>query len=675
MAYDLPARFYCLQPATSESTPTLPTAQILPGRDNNDNNPIRQAHGKGTDVIRHDELSDKPPLSIRAADAAARWPASVDNGNHASSLPIDVPVNSSNDSLAFAANLPTHDSHFHERSPLEGFLQNRRTSITFNPQVTLDSGHYHRLEDPLPRLEIGSRQRRRSLLQELSRLSPRSPLSRSFSDPDGVNDSSFAANSLDAQIEKDRQGFKTEPPENHHRYSLLHATDYGLEHAKEQKDLEQGASLTSASTASLLQSEIQTPRDGPMDCLVSPISPFSPFHHPTSLDESSTWPVLQRQGSAPHAKSCSFGRKELGRQGRRQSSRRSTASSMSPATAFLNKFAGEEAVTEPDAEGQLVGEYVLGNTVGFGGFSVVKKAFTIEGDERICRAVKIVRKHVEGKEDMENEQFQAEFERQIGLWRCLAHRHILSLIGVHVTNFATFCFTGFSSGGTLFDLVRANRKGLGAEITRRYSFQLASAIRYLHEDMRIVHRDIKLENCLIDFSEPGSVAHGGNILLADFGLAEFVIDENTRDSPDPYENIVERPIPEDFGESENGTTITGTLEYASPELILGPPGFLSRVVDVWALGVVIYALIVGSLPFQHSFPPRVRMMIIAGEWNQEALLRAAGAMERKSEVMELMNGCLNMNAVNRWKIGNVLYSRWLNGCQAMLEEITQRWTV
>lgn len=673
MAYHVQARFYSLQPATSESTPTLPTSQVLPSRDNDDNCAIRQAQGEGTDDIRRDETSNNYPLSKRAADVATRWPALVDNGNHASTPPIDVPANSSNDSLAFAANIPIHDSHYHERSPLEAFLQNRRTSITFNPQVTLDSGRYHRLEDPLPRLEIDTKQRRRSILQELSRHPPRSPLSRSFSDTIGVNHSSFAANNLNAQIEEDRQEFKTRPPGNHRHYSLLKSAEFGPANAKDLKDLEQGVSLASASTASLLQSEIQTPPDASMDCLVSSISSFSPFHHPTSLDESSTWPVLQRQGSAHRAKSYSFNRKELGRQGRRQSSRRSSAASMSPATAFLNKFAREEAVAEPDAEGQLVGEYVLGSTIGFGGFSVVKKAFTIEDDERICRAVKIVRKHVEGKEDIENEQFQAEFEREIGLWRCLAHRHVLSLIAVHVTNFATFCFAEFSSGGTLFDLVRANRKGLGAEVTRRYSFQLASAIRYLHEDMRIVHRDIKLENCLVDFSEPGSVAEGGNILLCDFGLAEFVVDENTRDSPDSYGTRLERSTPRELGGSENGTTITGTLQYASPELILGPPGFLSRVVDVWALGVVIYALIVGDLPFQHPLPARVRMMILAGEWNQEALLQAARAMDRESEVTELINGCFDMNTVNRWKIGNVLYSRWLNGCEAMLEEITERW--
>lgn len=672
MAYDLQARIYSLQPATSESTPTLPTSQILLSRDNEDNNAIRQAQGTGTDVTRHDEPSNNYPLSIRAADAAARWPALVDTGTHATTPPIDVPANSSSDSLAFPANVPIHGSHFHQRSPLQEFLQNRRTSITFNPRVTLDSGIYHRLEDPLPRLEVDTRQRRHSILQELSRHSPRSLLSRSLSDPDRLNCNSFAANQLSAPVEEDCPDFKNDPPEND-CYSLSRSAEFDLGIAKEQKDLEQGVSLTSASTASLLRSEIQTPLDSSMNCLVSPISSFSPFHHPVFLDESNSWPVLPRQGSSPRAKSYSLNRKDSGRQGRRQSSRRSTGTSMSPATAFLNKFAREQAVVEPDAEGQLVGEYVLGTTIGFGGFSVVKKAFTIEGDDRICRAVKIVRKHVQEKGDMENEQFQAEFEREIGLWRCLAHRHVLSLISVHVTNFATFCFTGYSSGGTLFDLVRKNRKGIGAELTRRYSFQLASAIRYLHEDMRIAHRDIKLENCLIDYSEPSSVSEGGNILLCDFGLAEFVVDGNSRDSPDPYENTAERPAPRNFGGSENGTTFTGSLQYASPELILGRSGFLSRVVDVWAFGVVIYALMVGDLPFQHSLQPRIRTMILAGEWNQEALLRAARASERENDMMEFMNGCLDMDASSRWKISNVLYSRWLNGCEVMLEEITQRW--
>lgn len=346
---------------------------------------------------------------------------------------------------------------------------------------------------------------------------------------------------------------------------------------------------------------------------------------------------------------------------------------MSPATAFLSKFARDDVVAEPDDEGQEVGEYVLGRKIGYGGFSVVKEAFTIEGDERVCRAVKIVRKHVTGKEDMENEQFQAEFEREVGLWRCLAHRHVLPLVAVHVTHVATYCFTKLSGGGTLFDLVRANRQGLKQELARRYTYQLASAVRYLHEDMRIVHRDIKLENCLIDLSGPHATVEGGNLLLCDFGLAEFVTEENSQNSADSYPTTANGSAPRNLGGSEGSVGIAGSLQYASPELILRPAGFLSRVVDMWAFGVVVHALLVGDLPFQHAFQPRVQMMILSGDWDKDALRKAAQATGTESEGVELVHGCLDMDCENRWVIRQVLDSRWLNGCQEMLEEISERW--
>jgi serine/threonine protein kinase len=358
------------------------------------------------------------------------------------------------------------------------------------------------------------------------------------------------------------------------------------------------------------------------------------------------------------------------RQGRRQSSRRSTASSNSPASAFLSRFAREESSAAPDDEGQEVGEYVLGRQIGFGGSSVVKEAFTIEGDRRVCRAVKIVRKQVANKDDLENERVQAEFEREVGLWRCLSHRHILSLIAVHVTPFATFCFTQLSSGGTLFDLVRANRQGLRGDRARRHSYQLASAIRYLHEDMRVVHRDIKLENCLIDVSHPTAHLDGGNLLLCDFGLAEFEINDHSRESPDPPGGDGPSTGP---GPPVTNTCFVGSLEYASPELILGPPNFFSRVVDVWAFGVVMYALLLGDLPFQHPLPSRVQHKILAGEWDAHAVRRAPGAAGTEDEVLEVMHGCLNMRSEERWVIRQVLDSRWLYGCPEMLEEISAGW--
>ena len=674
MAYDLQARFHAFRTATPDSPPTSPTTKTSFARDNEVTGSIGQEQNGGTDNIGHGDLSSDYSALIRSADPDAAWLAFGEHGNHASTPPINVPATASNEELrSYQISGPLHQSRYHELSPLEAaFQQNRRPSISFHPQVTLESGQHRPLEEPLPRLDLDTRRRNRSIIQGLSKPTRRSPLSRALSDIESINHDPYARQRFNGQIQPNRPRSTNSSPANGSRYPLLSSAVYGLERDKGQTELEQATSLTTASTASSVPSEIRTPVDSAMECLVAPMSSFSPFHHPKALDNSGMWPILPRRESAPRAKSFSFSRRDSVRQSQRQSSRRSI-SSMSPATAFLSKFARDDVVAEPDDEGQEVGEYVLGRKIGYGGFSVVKEAFTIEGDERVCRAVKIVRKHVTGKEDMENEQFQAEFEREVGLWRCLAHHHVLPLIAVHVTNFATYCFTQLSRGGTLFDLVRANRQGLNRELARRYTYQLASAIRYLHEDMRIVHRDIKLENCLIDLSDPNATAQGGNLLLCDFGLAEFVTEEDNQNSPDPYQHAIDGPAPRNLGGSESRTGIAGSLQYASPELILSPAGFLSRVVDMWAFGVVVHALLVGDLPFQHVFQPRVQMMILAGEWDKDALRKAAQTMGTESEVVELVHGCLDMDSESRWVISQVLDSRWLNGCQEMLEEISEGW--
>ena len=336
---------------------------------------------------------------------------------------------------------------------------------------------------------------------------------------------------------------------------------------------------------------------------------------------------------------------------------------------FLSRFAREEKSPEPDSEGQEVGEYVLGKQVGFGGFSTVREAFTIEGEEKICRAAKIVRKQLPGKDEAENDRLQTEFEHEVQLWRCLGHRNILPLIEVYDTSFATFCFTKLNTGGTLYDKIRLNRKGLGRDLARRYAYQLASAVRYLHEDVRIVHRDIKLENCLVDVSDPDTAKDGGNLLLCDFGLAEFIANDLRRDSVDPFHHDPHGRLVHSAGSpSEAAMSIAGSLQYASPELIMSPAGLLSPCVDVWAFGVVIYALLVGDLPFQHIFQPRVQMMILAGDWNVETLEKAQGVVGYEDEALEIVYGCLEMNSDTRWSISQVLRCLWLMGMQEMLEE-------
>lgn len=663
MAYDLQTRFYKLRTPTTESPPLSPRSQPAFCRKNGDDNEIMQLPAEDKNILA--EVADSSgsfSLSMKGADIDTSWLAHGRDANNLITSPINVPASSSKDNTLI--HRPIHQSQYHEPSPLEEFLKNRRPSISFDPHVKLESGEPWALEEPLPVVGFTTGLRNHPILQDVSGHSSRSsPLSRMYN-VEQEQHRSFSG----------RPQFRTRPTQHRQRYPLLSPTAYGIASDKVQPEFEQSVSLTSASTASPVRSEVQTPLDGAMNCLVSPISPFSPFHHPTSLEESSAWPIVQQPGSAPtRAKSYSLNRKSSARQGFRQNSRRSSASSASSASAYLSRFGREEAVADPDAEGQEVGEYVLGKEIGYGGFSVVKEAYTIEGDRRICRAVKIVRKQVNGKEDLENEQFQADFEREVDLWRCLHHRHILPLIAVHVTNFATFCFSTLIAGGTLYDLIKSNREGLSHNMARRYIYQLASAIRYLHEDMRIVHRDIKLENCLVDLSGPRADIEGGQIVLCDFGMAEFITDENIQNAASPYEAATDRRPDSSFGPPETSSSIAGTLQYLCPELVLGPRGFLSRVVDVWAFGVVVYTLLTGDLPFQHSLPERVRMMILSGKLNREALQRAIGAAGVENEVMELVQGCLDMKSESRWTIAQVLDCRWLNGCEEMLEEIYDSW--
>ena len=67
------------------------------------------------------------------------------------------------------------------------------------------------------------------------------------------------------------------------------------------------------------------------------------------------------------------------------------------------------------------------------------------------------------------------------------------------------------------------------------------------------------------------------------------------------------------------------------------------------------------------------MMILAGEWNVGALEKAGGVVGYEEEVLEFVSSCLEMESERRWTIAQVLKSRWLDGCQEMLEELNESW--
>jgi len=409
--------------------------------------------------------------------------------------------------------------------------------------------------------------------------------------------------------------------------------------------------------------------------------------------------ALSRNSSARSLWNTSFRSTRL--PARRQNSRRSISggNSMSPAQAFLASYASKtnlqaEESIKPDDQGQTFGlesEYVIGKVISHGGFGVVKEALSTRDHKKSAiRAVKVVRKLVPGANDINNEKIQVEVEHEVSVWRHLKHRHILALLAVYETDFATFCVMDLNIGGTLFDVVRRSRlaaedndgrRGLPSHLAQSYAFQLACALRYLHEDIRVCHRDVKLENCLVDMTGPDVEITGGLLRLCDFGLADFLHDSQSMTSSMTLSNtlstIVEskvagQPFSERLSLSTqqpvltttptiSSSVIIGTLEYSSPRGLVAHRKLYETAGDVWAFGVVVYALCIGELPFRHPIPSKVAGLILRAEWDDSALRQAAP--DGGEVAIDLVHGCLEKDIDLRLTIRDVLDSPWFHGLE------------
>ncbi|KAI9667801.1 MAG: hypothetical protein M1821_000620 [Bathelium mastoideum] len=563
-----------------------------------------------------------------------------------------------------------------------------RTSISFNDTMRLDDGRLHTLHEPLAKKKGRSRSRGRSIMQELAQKHSNSGGAAEALGYDGqLKDNAYASEAVSFHGTA-----KTGANGNHVLQSSVDKLSQQDE--EEVKEYDKVASLTSDSSISPSVDEVKTPVDTipQMDSLPSPVTTMSPSYTTNMPTGPIPMPMLRRDSSA-YSKADPSRPRSIRRDSRRHS-RRSTSNSTSksPASAFLSQWGkgAEEAaaLAEPDDEGQEIGDhskYIIGREIDRGGFSSVKEVFTMEDDVRIRRAVKIVRKRVPGASESENEKMQAKFEHEVSVWRYLRHRHILSLLAVYDTPFATFCITRLNQGGTLFDVVRSSRRnarrGLSAPLATRYLAQLAFSLRYLHEDVHMVHRDVKLENCLIDMTSSSAQAgRGGTLQLCDFGMADFLTDDAQGVSDIAGAVQAHETSSGTNGRAGSGvdaSVVLGSLEYASPEGLAsqGIPMFVTTG-DIWAFGVIAYTVLVGDLPFRHEFWPKLQSQILGGEWDVQAVQNALAVEEIEDgtgKAEELVRGCLTVSTSDRWSITDVVSSRWLKEYEDSDEEADQGW--
>lgn len=194
----------------------------------------------------------------------------------------------------------------------------------------------------------------------------------------------------------------------------------------------------------------------------------------------------------------------------------------------------------------------------------------------------------------------------------LNHDNILRIVDYFETPRELFLVTEVAYGGDLFDRIVSSRKleeNQVVEITRT----LMRAIAYLHTNS-IVHRDLKAENILFHTKREEDL----RILVADFGLARIL----------------------QYGEKI--TENCGTLSYVAPEVLKGVGHDFA--VDIWSMGVLVYFMLCGYMPFDCETDEETRSAILAGDYRYEP---PEYWLHVSADAKDFVDRCLVVDPVNR----------------------------
>jgi len=265
---------------------------------------------------------------------------------------------------------------------------------------------------------------------------------------------------------------------------------------------------------------------------------------------------------------------------------------------------------------ERVGKYKLKETIGIGSFGKVKRAVNTLTHEVV--AIKIM-----NKKKIRKQAGLVELVRQeVAHMKLLpVHDHLITLLEVLESDTHIYLVMECAANGELYQRILMDG-ALSNEQARVYWRQLLSGLEYVHSQ-KICHRDLKLENLLLD---PNDV-----LKISDFGLSV---------------------LRQEYHNHRELIAIAGTPNYIAPEIIAGR-GYDGFMADIWSAGVCLYGMLAGYLPFHTGDDVRKLFKIISrGELTYPDRF--------DDDVVDLLTGIFKTNPADRFTLQDCLAHPWTN---------------
>ena len=220
------------------------------------------------------------------------------------------------------------------------------------------------------------------------------------------------------------------------------------------------------------------------------------------------------------------------------------------------------------------------------------------------------------KKHMQDENAKKKVVLEMSILEKLKHPNIVRLYEIFESEKHMLYVSELCVGGDLLTYVRKRRR-LKESLAKYLFLQIIDGLRYMHSK-GILHRDVKLDNILLDET--------GKVKIWDFGVSRFT---------KPGQVMTEQ---------------WGTPAYIAPEILKGR-GYTGFGIDVWSAGVVLYAMLYGSVPFKGNGIQEMHPYILAGDYKL--------GDEASETAKDLMRKILNVDETERYTIDQVLAHEWM----------------